>query len=120
MNKKEVRGRRARKTRMRIRLNRNDRPRLSVYRSLQHIYVQIIIPGEKGDAVVASASTLDKQLKSKIKGNKTQQAKQVGQAIAERAKAKGIVCVAFDRSGFKYHGRVQAVADAAREGGLDF
>jgi len=91
--------------------------RLSVSRSSQHIYAQIISP--EGDKVLASASTLDKQLRTGATGN-IEAAKKVGELIANRAKAAGIESVAFDRSGFKYHGRVKALAEAAREGGLQF
>ena len=91
--------------------------RLSVYRSAQHIYAQII--GPEGDKVIASASTLDKDLRSGKTGN-SEAAASVGKLIAERAKAAGVTDVAFDRSGFKYHGRVKALAEAAREGGLQF
>mgnify|MGYP001821305606 FL=1 len=91
--------------------------RLSVYRTPRHIYAQIIAP--EGDKVLASASTLDKDLRSGSTGN-VDAASKVGQLIAERAKAVGVSAVAFDRSGFKYHGRVKALAEAAREGGLEF
>ena len=91
--------------------------RLSVYRSVQHIYAQIIAD----DKVLASASTVDKDLSKTIaNGGNVEAAKSVGKAIAERAKAAGVETVAFDRSGFKYHGRVKALADAARENGLKF
>ncbi|KIV64947.1 LSU ribosomal protein L18p (L5e) [Pseudomonas sp. FeS53a] len=91
--------------------------RLCVYRSSQHIYAQVI--SADGAKVLASASTLDKELRSGATGN-VDAAKKVGQLVAERAKAAGVTQVAFDRSGFKYHGRVKALADAAREGGLEF
>jgi large subunit ribosomal protein L18 len=91
--------------------------RLSVYRSSQHIYAQVI--SADGAKVLASASTLDKELRDGATGN-VDAAKKVGQLVAERAKAAGVTQVAFDRSGFKYHGRVKALADAAREGGLEF
>jgi len=91
--------------------------RLSVYRTPKHIYAQIIAP--EGDRVLASASTLDKDLRSGSTGN-VEAAGKVGQLIAERAKAAGVSAVAFDRSGYKYHGRVKALAEAAREGGLEF
>ena len=92
-----------------------EKPRLSVYRSSKHIYAQLINDFE--GKTVASASTV--QTKSE-KGGNIDAAKQVGSAIAEKAKAAGIEAVAFDRNGFKYHGRVKALADAAREGGLKF
>ena len=90
--------------------------RLSVYRTPRHIYAQIIAP--EGDKVLASASTLDKDLRSGSTGN-VDAASKVGQLIAQRAKAVGVSAVAFDRSGFKYHGRVKALAEAAREGGWE-
>ena len=91
--------------------------RLSVYRTPKHIYAQIIAP--EGDKVLAAASTLDKDLRGDATGN-VNAASKVGSLIAERAKAAGVSAVAFDRSGYKYHGRVKALADAAREGGLEF
>jgi large subunit ribosomal protein L18 len=114
-DKKLSRLRRARRGRAKMReLGAN---RLSIHRSSQHIYAQIIAP--EGDKVLASASTLDKDLRSGSTGN-AEAAASVGKLIAERAQAAGITEVAFDRSGFKYHGRVKALADAAREGGLQF
>jgi large subunit ribosomal protein L18 len=114
-DKKASRQRRARKTRIRIRLA--GAHRLVVHRSSQHIYAQIIAP--KGDRVLASASTLGKDIRESLKGTgNIAAAAAVGKAIAERAKEQGIEQVAFDRSGFKYHGRVKALADAAREAGL--
>ena len=91
--------------------------RLSVHRTPRHIYAQVI--AAEGDRVLAAASTLDKDLRSGATGN-IDAAARVGKLIAERAKAAGITSVAFDRSGFKYHGRIKALADAAREGGLEF
>ena len=97
----------------------STRPRLNVFKSLSGIYVQII-DDEQGTTLV-SASTVDKELREKTKGmKKTEQAKEIGKAIAERAKSKGISTVVFDRGGFRYVGRVKALADAAREGGLQF
>ncbi|OYT92502.1 MAG: 50S ribosomal protein L18 [Pseudomonas sp. PGPPP3] len=90
---------------------------MCVYRSSQHIYAQVI--SADGGKVLASASTLDKELRDAATGN-IDAAKKVGLLVAERAKVAGITQVAFDRSGFKYHGRVKALADAAREGGLEF
>ncbi|HTO17595.1 MAG TPA: 50S ribosomal protein L18 [Pseudomonas sp.] len=113
--KKETRLRRARKARLKMR--ELEAVRLCVYRSSQHIYAQVI--SADGAKVLASASTLDKELRDGATGN-VEAAKKVGQLVAERAKAAGVTQVAFDRSGFKYHGRVQALADAAREGGLEF
>jgi large subunit ribosomal protein L18 len=116
MNEKvESRQRRARKSRVRMRTARVTR--LTVHRTPRHIYAQVI--GPEGDRVLASASTLDKDLRSGATGN-IDAAARVGALIAERAKAAGVTEVAFDRSGFKYHGRVKALADAAREGGLEF
>jgi large subunit ribosomal protein L18 len=117
MNKKEARVRRARKTRVRIAEQRATR--LTVGRSNSHIYAQIIAP--TGDKVLASASTLEADVRKDVKngGNKAA-ATIVGKRIAERAKALGIEAVAFDRAGFRFHGRVKALADAARDGGLKF
>ncbi|GEM83838.1 MULTISPECIES: 50S ribosomal protein L18 [Meiothermus] len=103
-----------RKFRVRNAVKSSGRLRLSVHRSLQHIYAQII-DDSKGVTLAAVSS---KSLK--LSGNKTEVAKKVGAAIAEAAKAKGIAQVVFDRGAFKYHGRVKALADAAREGGLEF
>ncbi len=117
MNKKEARVRRARKTRVRI--AEQQATRLTVGRSNSHIYAQIIAP--TGDKVLASASTLEADVRKEMKngGNKAA-ATFVGKRIAERAKALGIDSVAFDRAGFRFHGRVKALADAARESGLKF
>ncbi|MFY0666149.1 MAG: 50S ribosomal protein L18 [Natronospirillum sp.] len=113
--KKQSRIRRARRSRMKIReLGVN---RLCIHRTPRHIYAQVISPD--GAKVLASASTLDTDLRSGATGN-VDAATKVGQLIASRAKAAGVESVAFDRSGFKYHGRVKALADAAREGGLQF
>ena len=96
-----------------------ERPRLNVFRSLNGIYAQVI-DDESGHTLV-SASTVDGELRSKMKGlNKTEQAKEIGLAVAERAKAKGIETIVFDRGGYRYIGRVQALAEGAREGGLQF
>ena len=114
-DKKLARLRRARRVRFKIKeLGVN---RLCVHRTPRHIYAQII--GPTGSEVIASASTLDKPLREGTTGN-VDAATKVGQLIAERAKEKGITKVAFDRAGFRYHGRVKALADAAREGGLEF
>ncbi len=113
--KNDSRLRRARRARTRIRgLGMN---RLSVHRTPRHIYAQIIAPA--GDKVLASASTLDSDLRSSATGN-IAAAAAVGQLVAKRAKEAGIEKVAFDRGGYKYHGRVKALADAARETGLEF
>ena len=117
MNKKDARARRARKTRARIAEQRANR--LVVSRSNSHIYAQIV--GPTGDKVLASASTLEGEVRKDLKnGGNTAAATAVGKRIADKAKALGIEAVAFDRSGFKYHGRVKALAEAAREGGLSF
>jgi len=113
--KRDKRLKRARRSRMHIR--ELEMPRLSVYRSPQHIYAQII--SASGDTVQVAASSLDADIRSENKGNASDAAK-VGTAIAAKAKDAGIEQVAFDRSGYKYHGRVKALADAAREGGLQF
>lgn len=120
MNKHTARKRRAVKTREVIRRARSARPRLVVFRSNTHIYSQIIIPGEAGDKVLVSASTVDKDLKASLKGDKTEQAAAVGKLLATRAKKQKLKAVAFDRAGYKYHGRVKALAEAAREAGLEF
>jgi large subunit ribosomal protein L18 len=96
-----------------------ERPRLCVYRSLGHIYAQII--DDRGGRTLASASSVDKESKKNFKGGgNIASAKAVGKFIAERAKGAGVVKVVFDRGGYKYHGRVKALADAAREAGLQF
>lgn len=117
MDKKKSRLKRAAKTRAIIRSKSVNR--LTVHRTPRHIYAQIFT-GD-GSKVLASASTLQADIKNSLSytGN-IEAAKAVGKAIAEKAKAAGIEKVAFDRSGFKYHGRVQALADAAREAGLNF
>jgi len=116
-NKRDARIRRARRTRIKIR--QLQVPRLTVYRSPRHIYVQLI--DDSSSKVLAAASTLDKNLRDQVKytGN-AEAAGLVGKLIAERAKIAGIERVAFDRSGFQYHGRIKALADAARENGLQF
>src|SRR5210317_1893695 len=113
--KNDSRLRRARRARARIR--RLDVNRLSVHRTPRHIYAQIIAPA--GDRVLASASTLDSDLRDGKTGN-IEAAAAVGKLVAKRAKEAGVEAVAFDRSGYKYHGRVKALADAARETGLNF
>lgn len=97
----------------------SERPRLSVFRSLNEIYVQVI--DDVDGSTLASASSVDKELRAQAGSlNKTQQAHLIGKAVAERAKNKGITTVVFDRGGFRYMGRVKALADGAREGGLEF
>ena len=96
-----------------------ERPRLSVYRSVGHIYAQVI--DDRSSHTLVSASSIDKEVKKGLKGGgNIASAKAVGKVIAERAKAAGVVRVVFDRGGYKYHGRVKALADAAREAGLQF
>jgi|TARA_B110000003_G_scaffold254695_1_gene270905 large subunit ribosomal protein L18 len=114
-DKKVSRQRRAKRVRMKIR--EQGATRLCVNRTPRHIYAQII--AAEGDKVLATASTLEKDLREGSTGN-IDAASAVGKLIAERAVAAGITSVAFDRSGFKYHGRVKALADAAREAGLEF
>ena len=107
-------------TRVRTRLaGTPERPRLNVYRSVAHIYAQVI--DDRGGRTIASASSVDKETKKNLKGGgNIASAKAVGKIIAERAKAAGVTQVVFDRGGYKYHGRVKALADAAREAGLKF
>ena len=109
--------RRRRRVRTTLRERASGKPRLSVHRSGRHIYAQVI--DDAAGRTVASASTLDKDLRGKA-GATREGAVQVGKAIAERAKAAGVDKVVFDRGGFLFHGRVKALADAAREGGLEF
>ncbi len=109
--------RRKRRTRYRLVQNANGRPRLSVFRSGRHIYAQVI--DDLAGVTVASASTNEKDAKVAKPWN-IEAAKSIGKAIAERAVAKGVKQVVFDRGGYIYHGRVKALADAAREGGLEF
>jgi large subunit ribosomal protein L18 len=97
----------------------NDRARLSVFRSSKHIYAQII--DDRKGTTLASASSIEKDMRGKLKtGADVEAAKAVGKLVAERASAKGISAVKFDRGSYRYHGRVKALADAAREGGLQF
>jgi large subunit ribosomal protein L18 len=117
ISKNDARLRRSRQTRIRIR--NNGAIRLTVHRTNGHIYAQITSPA--GDKVLASASSLEKDLRAQIKHGSTRKAAEiVGQRIAAKAKEKGIEKVAFDRAGYRYHGRVKALADAARAGGLKF
>ena len=111
--------RRKRRVRSALRKQANGRPRLSVHRSSKHIYAQVI-DDAKGQTL-AAASTLEKDLKGKLKtGADKAAAAEVGRLVAERAVKAGVQAVVFDRGGFQYHGRVKALADAAREGGLQF
>jgi large subunit ribosomal protein L18 len=118
MSEKNIaRLRRARQTRLKIR--EVGAVRLTVHRSNGHIYAQLTSAG--GDKVLASASTLEKEVRTQLKsGSNAKAAELIGQRIAQKAKEKGIETVAFDRSGYKYHGRVKALAEAARAGGLKF
>jgi large subunit ribosomal protein L18 len=117
MNKREARLRRARRTRAKI--AELKVARLAVFRSNSHIYAQVIAAG--GERVVASASTLEPEVRKQLSnGGNVAAAAAVGKRIAEKAKGAGIEQVAFDRGGFRYHGRIKALADAAREGGLKF
>jgi large subunit ribosomal protein L18 len=117
IDKKTSRLRRAKSARARIR--KLAVPRLSVHRSGQHLYAQVI--AADGETVLAAASTVQKVVRGDLKATKNKSAAAaVGKAIAEKARAAGVESVAFDRSGFRYHGRVAALADAAREAGLKF
>ena len=109
--------RRRRRVRTSLRKRAGDRLRLSIHRSGKHIYAQVI--DDKEGRTVASASTIDKDVKGKP-GATVASAQDVGKRVAERAKAAGVTRVIFDRGGFLFHGRVKALADAAREGGLEF
>jgi large subunit ribosomal protein L18 len=96
-----------------------QRPRLNVFRSLSGIYAQVI--DDQAGRTLASASTVDRELREKVKGlKKSEQAKLIGKTVAERAKSKGVESVVFDRGGYRYSGRIKALADGAREGGLQF
>lgn len=118
LDKKQSRLRRAKRARSKIR--ELAAHRLTVHRTPRHIYAQVIAPN--GSEVLASASTLDPEVKSSLQGysGNITAATVVGQKIAERAKAAGLTRVSFDRAGFRYHGRIKALADAARENGLEF
>jgi large subunit ribosomal protein L18 len=120
MDRQRLKARRRSRRRIGIRkrvMGTPSRPRLSIYRSLNHIYAQVI--DDMAGVTLASASTRDKDLGASATGN-TSAAEAVGVKIAERAKAAGVESVVFDRAGFKYHGRVKSLADAARKGGLEF
>jgi large subunit ribosomal protein L18 len=117
LNKTEARQRRARKTRARIAEQKTNR--LAIHRTNLHIYAQVI--SADGGKVLASASTLEAEVRKELaNGGNAKAAAVVGKRIAEKAKSAGVTQVAFDRSGYKYHGRVKALADAAREHGLQF
>lgn len=119
MDKRLSRKRRAKRGRMKIR--ELNIPRLCVNRTPKHIYAQVIVSAIGGDKILVAASTLDKEIRSEgaIASN-VKSASAVGKKIAQRALAQGVTHIAFDRSGFKYHGCIKALADAAREGGLQF
>ena len=111
--------RRRRRTRYAIQRVAGDRPRLSVHRSSKHIYAQVI--DDAHGRTLAAASTLDKGLRAELRtGADAEAARRVGALVAERARSAGVERVVFDRGGYRYHGRVRALADAAREGGLSF
>jgi large subunit ribosomal protein L18 len=113
-----ARKRRHRRVRKKV-VGTAERPRLNVFRSLKHIYAQVI-DDDKGHTLVA-ASTLDPELRGKLNGlTKTEQARLVGKLLGERALARGVKRVVFDRGGYKYHGRVKALAEGSREAGLEF
>ena len=117
MDKKTARLRRAQRGRSSIR--RLRMVRLCIHRTPRHMYAQVI--SEDGGKVIAAASTLDQEIKTKCAfGGNVNAAAEVGKLVSQRALEKGVKAVAFDRSGFKYHGRIKALADAAREGGLEF
>jgi large subunit ribosomal protein L18 len=117
-NRSEARIRRHARVRKHV-IGSPERPRLSVFRSITEIYAQVV-DDQSGHTLVA-ASSVDGELRTKMKGlNKTEQAKLVGQAVADRAKSKGIKSVIFDRGGFRYVGRIKALAEGARENGLQF
>lgn len=116
--KRRARERRHRRVRKRV-FGTPERPRLNVYRSLNHIYAQVI--DDTRGVTLVSASTIDPEVRPQVQGlPKTEQARLVGKKVAERALAKGITKVVFDRGGHKFHGRVKALADGSREAGLDF
>jgi large subunit ribosomal protein L18 len=117
LNPKELAARRKQRVRAQIAKKSGGRPRLSIHRTNLHIYVQVI----DGERTLASASSLEKDLREQLKhGGNVDAAKRIGTLIAERAKAAGVTEVVFDRGGYLYHGRVKALAEAAREGGLSF
>ncbi len=120
MTQVATRGAARRKRHERIRLHMEGtaaRPRLAVFRSLNHIYAQVI--DDASGKTLAAASSVEKELRGS-KGSKTDEAKAIGKLVAERAKSAGVERVVFDRAGFRYHGRIKSLADAAREAGLEF
>lgn len=120
MGKSKEQARQARHFRVRKKVSGTpDRPRLNVYKSVKHIYAQVI--DDHSGSTIVSASTIDKELKKDVKtGGNMEAAKKVGVLVAKRAVDKGVKSVVFDRGGYLYHGRIKALADAAREGGLEF
>jgi large subunit ribosomal protein L18 len=119
MNSKKLFERRKRRTRFNVKRLSKGKPRLSVFRSGKHVYAQVIDDGE--GRTLAAASSIDKDLRAKLKtGADKEAAVAVGRAVAERAVKAGVSQVVFDRGGYHYHGRVKALAEAAREGGLKF
>jgi len=119
LTSKELFDRRAKRARYQIKKAANGKPRLSVYRSARQIYVQLI--DDLAGTTLASASSMETDLRNKLKtGGNKDAAVEVGKLIAERAKKAGVEKVVFDRGGYKYHGRVKALGDAARDSGLDF
>jgi len=119
LSSKNLFERRARRTRYQIRKRASGRPRLSVFRSGQHIYVQVI--DDSQGKTLAAASSIEKELRKKLKsGGNREAAAEIGKLIAERAKKAGVTEVVFDRGGYAFHGRIKALAEAAREGGLSF
>ncbi|MCR9222196.1 MAG: 50S ribosomal protein L18 [Alphaproteobacteria bacterium] len=119
LSAKQLQERRKRRSRYRVKLNANGKPRLSVFRSSKQIYAQII--DDREGRTLAAASTLDKELKGALKsGSDTAAAAEVGKLLAARAKDVGVGEVVFDRGAYRYHGRVKALADAARDAGMSF
>lgn len=117
--KKKLAGRERRKVRVRKKVfGTADIPRLNVFRSAKHIYAQVV--DDEAGKTLASASTVAKDVRTGLDGDKTAKAKQIGLRLAELCKSKNVNKVVFDRNGFQYHGRVKAVAEGAREGGLQF
>jgi large subunit ribosomal protein L18 len=118
-SKIEARRRRGLKTKALLK-RKSNRARLVVFRSAVHVYAQIVQSGDKGDVVLVSASTMEKEIRQALKGTKTERAEEIGKILGKRAKEKDIIDVAFDRSGYNYHGRIKALANGARAAGLNF
>ena len=117
LDTRAARQRRHRRIRVQV-TGTTQRPRLNVFRSLQHIYAQVI--DDTTGTTLAAASTNEADARSSLTGTKSERARAVGKTIAERAREKGVTTVVFDRGGYLYHGRIKALADAAREAGLEF